>query len=117
MSMAWLIYSPKLDLFPSFTSVSLTLFYKPELLLTQNFINLVAGGKVSQAAGDSVAAHPSWRKAIQHLILVAGYEPSTPFPVRDVIRRGLTKEVQKLGALVPGFGSYVNEYVHTSLLL
>jgi hypothetical protein len=69
---------------------------------------------VSQVAGDSVAAHPSWRKAIHHLILVAGYAPSTPFPIRDVIRQGLTQEVQKLGALVPGFGSYVNEYVYTS---
>ncbi|CAG8739088.1 10196_t:CDS:2, partial [Acaulospora colombiana] len=68
-----------------------------------------AGGKVSQAAGDSVAAHPSWRKAIQHLALTTGWDNSTPFSIRGLIRQGLTQETQKLAALVPGFGSYVND--------
>jgi hypothetical protein len=67
---------------------------------------------VSQAAGDSAAANPSWRKAIHHLVLVAGWDATTPFAIRQLIRQGLTQETQKLGALVPGFGSYVNEYVY-----
>ncbi|PVF95627.1 FAD-binding domain-containing protein [Serendipita vermifera] len=81
------------------------------LAQTQGYpiFHLVAGGKVSQVAGDSVAAHPSWRKAIQHLALTTGWDTSTPFPIRQLIRQGLTQETQKLAALVPGFGSYSNE--------
>ncbi|PVF95626.1 FAD-binding domain-containing protein [Serendipita vermifera] len=81
------------------------------LTQTQHFpiFHLVAGGKVSQFAGDSAAANPSWRKAIHHLVLVSGWETSTPFSVRQLLRQALTQETQKLGALVPGFGSYVNE--------
>jgi hypothetical protein len=72
---------------------------------------LVAGGKVNQVAGDATAAHPSWRKALVHLILNSGWVTSTPFSVRQLVRQLVTQETQKLATLVPGFGSYVNEYV------
>jgi hypothetical protein len=72
---------------------------------------IVAGGKVSQVAPDATAANPSWRSAIHHLVLVSGYETDTPFPIRQLIRQGLTQETQQLASLVPGFGCYHNEYV------
>jgi hypothetical protein len=108
--MRWLISSAKPKLFPIFTSVRITLLYfTTELYLT--YFGLVAGGKVNQVAGDATAAHPSWRKALVHLILNSGWVTSTPFSVRQLVRQLVTQETQKLADLVPGFGSYVNEYV------
>jgi hypothetical protein len=66
---------------------------------------------VNQVAPDATATNPSWRSALHHLVLVSGWETNTPFSVRQVIRAGLTQETQKLAALVPGYGSYPNEYV------
>ncbi|CAG8676904.1 595_t:CDS:2, partial [Acaulospora colombiana] len=77
--------------------------------------NFVAGGKVQQPAPDSAAVHPSWRKAIIHFLWSAGWETDTPFEIRQQIRKALTQETQKLGALAPEAGAYVNEYV--SILL
>ncbi|PVF95629.1 FAD-binding domain-containing protein [Serendipita vermifera] len=71
--------------------------------------SLVAGGKVSTVASDATAVHPSWRNSIHHLMAGAGWENSTPFPTRQLVREVLTAETQKLGALVPGAGSYHNE--------
>ncbi|PVF95632.1 FAD-binding domain-containing protein, partial [Serendipita vermifera] len=81
------------------------------LLQTQLYpiFHLVAGGKVNQVTPDAVAANPSWRSALHHLVFVSGWETSTPFSIRQQIRAGLTQETQKLAALVPGFGSYPNE--------
>ncbi|PVG02323.1 FAD-binding domain-containing protein [Serendipita vermifera] len=72
--------------------------------------NFVAGGKVQQFAPDSAAVHPSWRKAIMHFLWSAGWETDTPFDIRQQIRQALTQETQKLGALAPEAGAYVNEY-------
>jgi hypothetical protein len=76
-----------------------------------NILRPVAGGKVSEVAGDATAIHPSWRRATHHFILVGGWITNTTFAERDVIREGLTNATQTLGTLVPDFGCYINEYV------
>jgi hypothetical protein len=45
-----------------------------------------------------------------HFLWSAGWETHTPFEVRQQIRQALTQETQKLGALVPEAGAYINEY-------
>jgi hypothetical protein len=49
-----------------------------------------------------------------HFLWSAGWETDTPFEVRQQIRQALTQETQKLGALVPEAGAYINEYVLTA---
>ena len=44
---------------------------------------LVAGGKVSKVAGDATAVHPSWRRALHHIVLTAGWDSGTPLPVQN----------------------------------
>ncbi|CCA73609.1 related to FAD binding domain protein-Neosartorya fischeri [Serendipita indica DSM 11827] len=72
-------------------------------------MHLVAGNKVSQVAGDATAIHPSWRKAIHHLVLAGGWDNSQPLPTRNLIRSALTSATQEFAKFFPGFGSYVNE--------
>lgn len=72
-------------------------------------MHLVAGNKVSQVAGDATAIHPSWRKAIHHIILAGGWDNSQPIPTRNLIRSALTSATQEFAKFFPGFGSYVNE--------
>ncbi|PVF95631.1 FAD-binding domain-containing protein [Serendipita vermifera] len=72
-------------------------------------IVLVGGGKVSNVAPGATAVQPSWRRSTHHLVLGTGWLTDTPFSTRQLIRTGLTQEIQKLAALVPSSGSYVNE--------
>jgi hypothetical protein len=78
---------------------------------------VVGGGKVNEVAPDATAVSPSWRNSSIHLVLGSGWLTDTPFETRQFIRAGLTQETQKLAALVPGAGSYVNEYVQFLNLL
>ncbi|PVG02321.1 FAD-binding domain-containing protein [Serendipita vermifera] len=72
--------------------------------------NHVSGGKVHTVAPDATAANPSWRNAIHHLIFISRWTNTQSFSVRQAIRASLTSETQKLAALFPGQGCYVNEY-------
>lgn len=76
------------------------------------FPALVAGGKVSEVAGDATSVHPSLRKATHYVGFTQGWETDTPFEVRDLIRRNMTEQTQALARLIPEFGSYHNEYVY-----
>jgi hypothetical protein len=76
-----------------------------------NILRPVAGGKVSEVAGDATAIHPSWRRATHHFILIGGWHTNATFANRNVIRQALTNATQTLGTLVPDFGCYINEYV------
>ena len=97
------------------TSLSLQIhlseFISISCLSLFNILLLVAGGKVSEVAGDATAIHPSWRHATHHFILVGGWLTNTTFAERGVIRQALTNATQTLGTLVPDFGCYINEYV------
>ncbi|KAG8815883.1 hypothetical protein FRC17_000558 [Serendipita sp. 399] len=72
-------------------------------------LHLVAGGKVSTVSPSATAVHPSWRRALHHIVLAAGWDTDTSFTERNIRRKGLTAMTQAFGALVPGFGAYTNE--------
>jgi len=78
-------------------------------MLTNLF--LVGGGAVSNVNADETAVHPSWRTAIQHIILVAGWDSTVPVPSRGLVREYLTNQTQIMGGITPGSGSYHNECV------
>ena len=78
-------------------------------MLTNLF--LVGGGAVSEVKADETAVHPSWRTAIQHIILVVGWNSTTPIPFRESVRKYLTNQTQIMGSIEPGSGSYHNECV------
>ena len=44
----------------------------------------VAGGKVSEVAEDATAVHPSWRRALHHVIIASGWLDDMPVPARDM---------------------------------
>jgi len=76
-------------------------------MLTNLF--LVGGGAVSKVKADETAVHPSWRTAIQHIILAAGWNSTIPIPFRGLVREYLTNQTQIMGSIAPGSGSYHNE--------
>ncbi|KAG8794101.1 hypothetical protein FRC17_008339, partial [Serendipita sp. 399] len=71
-------------------------------------LHLVAEGKVSKVSPSATAVHPSWRRALHHVVLATGWITNTTFEERNLTRKGLTAATQGLGKLVPGFGAYVN---------
>lgn len=76
--------------------------------------HLVAGGQVAknghgENAVDS-ALSPAWRKAITHIVIVRGWENTTPFEQQQEIARNLTEvEMPLLKTLEPNMGAYINE--------
>jgi hypothetical protein len=77
----------------------------------------VAGGKVSEVAPNATAVHPSWRNSLHSFLLSSICDTNTPLSERRRVREQLTEETQKLAALVPGAGSYVNECLLNSVPL
>lgn len=73
---------------------------------------LVTGGKASEVATDATSVHPSLRTATHLVKLWNAWTTNTPFTERDRIRSNLTEQTQALGRVVPGAGSYPNEYVN-----
>ena len=72
--------------------------------------HIVGGGQVARNEGLDSAIHPSWRKALIHLVFARGWETSTPFQEQAIIARNMTDvETPILAALEPDMGAYMNE--------
>ncbi|KDQ07936.1 hypothetical protein BOTBODRAFT_192090 [Botryobasidium botryosum FD-172 SS1] len=77
-----------------------------------NFIailHLVGGGKVNEPAPDAMGVNPSWRTALEHIVISHAWTSNTSIPDRDEIRKSTTQKTQELAQFVPGLGAYVNE--------
>jgi len=72
-------------------------------------LHLVGGGKVNEPAPDAMGVNPSWRTALEHVLISDAWNSTTSIPDRNRIRERLTKKTQELAQLVPGMGAYVNE--------
>jgi hypothetical protein len=101
-------------LVPMFNHGKLNQWIISRYLLTVHVL-LVSGGKVHTVATDATAANPSWRNSIHHLIFISRWTNTMTPATRQLVRAGLTQDTQKLAALFPGQGSYVNEYVLMSI--
>ena len=64
-------------------------------------------GVWSKVKADETAVHPSWRTAIQHIVLVASWGSTRPFC--GLVREYLTNQPRIMGSIAPGYGSYQNE--------
>ncbi|SPO07197.1 related to FAD/FMN-containing isoamyl alcohol oxidase MreA-like, putative [Cephalotrichum gorgonifer] len=74
--------------------------------------NVVAGGAVASSKVDS-AVHPSWKRALSHMMIVRGWENGTPLNEQRALQEEITNvQVPILQALeLPGeeMGAYLNE--------
>ncbi|KDQ14478.1 hypothetical protein BOTBODRAFT_174674 [Botryobasidium botryosum FD-172 SS1] len=72
--------------------------------------NLVGGGKAMEPQPDAMGVNPSWRRALQHIILFGSmWGKNTTIHEQDLIRRDVTEATQALGNFAPDMGSYTNE--------
>ncbi|CAG8523836.1 13200_t:CDS:10 [Acaulospora colombiana] len=71
--------------------------------------HLVTGKKVARVTSDATAVHPAWRRPIHHLVLTTGWDTNIMFPERRRRRDQIMEQTQKLTALVPDSGCYVND--------
>ncbi|KDQ07937.1 hypothetical protein BOTBODRAFT_38376 [Botryobasidium botryosum FD-172 SS1] len=81
-------------------------------LSTSNLVailHLLGGGKVNEPAPDAMGVNPSWRTALEHVLISDAWNSTTSIPDRNKIRENLTKKTQELAQLVPGMGAYANE--------
>ncbi|KAJ3153708.1 hypothetical protein HDU86_005207 [Geranomyces michiganensis] len=72
-------------------------------------IQLVAGGAVSSFSLSSSAVHPSWRRALWHVVVANGWENAASPATIAATRAATTKQTQRLRKLAPDMGAYVNE--------
>ncbi|KDQ07938.1 hypothetical protein BOTBODRAFT_192092 [Botryobasidium botryosum FD-172 SS1] len=72
-------------------------------------LHLVGGGKVNEPAPDAMGVNPSWRTALEHVLISNSWNSTTSISDRDKIRESLTEKTQELARLVPGMGAYANE--------
>ncbi|KAF9166503.1 hypothetical protein DFQ26_007685 [Actinomortierella ambigua] len=69
----------------------------------------VAGGAVARGSSKETSLHPAWRKALVLVLVVGGWEESLSWKDQLKLQRTLTKATDKLRAITPGSGTYLNE--------
>ncbi|KND93023.1 hypothetical protein TOPH_02171 [Tolypocladium ophioglossoides CBS 100239] len=71
--------------------------------------HVVAGGAVAKSAVDS-ALNPVWRRTITHIVFGVDWNSTTPLAEQKEIQDRLANvQVEKLRALEPDMGAYLNE--------
>ncbi|KAG0258602.1 hypothetical protein DFQ27_004540 [Actinomortierella ambigua] len=77
---------------------------------TRDYISmLIAGGMVAKANATETSVNPAWREALTFQVVPGGWLDTTPWETQKVIRRTLTKSINRLRELTPGGGTYMNE--------
>lgn len=72
--------------------------------------HLVAGGQIAKNKDIDVAANPSWRKALVHLVVSRNWDIDTPVEKQQAIRSDFANvEMPLIDALDPEMGAYINE--------
>ncbi|KAG0261731.1 hypothetical protein DFQ27_002786 [Actinomortierella ambigua] len=70
---------------------------------------LVAGGEVAKGNSQDTSVHPAWRQSLMFNIVYGSWLDDTPYADQQYVQQTMTRAIDHLRRLIPGFGTYLNE--------